>query len=101
MADFGHSLNIRYEVESMPTIKELVAEGTVAAILPYGGVMREVAEGMLQISSIILPHITRSMALATAANRPIDKTMRAVIRVIHEVAQDNALAFPRTEHTEI
>jgi LysR family nitrogen assimilation transcriptional regulator len=101
MADFGHSLNIRYEVESMPTIKELVAEGTVATILPYGGVMREVAEGTLQISSIILPHITRSMALATAANRPIDKTMRAVIRVIHEVAQDNVLAFPRTEHTEI
>lgn len=101
MADFGHTVNVRYEVESMPTIKELVAEGTVSTILPYGGVMREVAEGKLQISPIILPHITRSMALATAANRPIDKTMRTVIRVIHEVALDNALAFPRTEHVQI
>jgi LysR family nitrogen assimilation transcriptional regulator len=100
MADFGHKLNFRYEVESMPTIKDLVADGIVSTILPFGSVMREVAEGKLQTSPIACPHITREMALATAANRPIDKTMRTVIRVIHEVVLDNMAAFPRTEHRQ-
>jgi LysR family nitrogen assimilation transcriptional regulator len=97
MTDFGHKLNIKYEVESMSIIKELVADGPVSTILPFGSVMREVSEDKLQISTIASPHITRAMALATAANRPIDKTMRTVIRIIHEVASDNVVAFPRTQ----
>lgn len=96
MGDSGYALNVPYEAQSMSTMKYLVIGGEASTILPYSAAMSEVALGILRMSPITMPHITRTMALATAVNRPVDTTIKAVIRVIRDVVAENKSSFPRT-----
>lgn len=86
VAEQGGTLKIRFEMDSLLTMKELAMEGVAATILPIGAVTREVQQGLLAVSPIVSPKITRVMTLATASSHPLENTHRAVIRIIREAA---------------
>jgi LysR family nitrogen assimilation transcriptional regulator len=86
MAEQGGSIDIRFEMDSLTLMKDLAIEGIVATILPAATVAREVAEGLLCVTPILSPAITRVMTLAVAAGSPLENCHRAVMRVIREVA---------------
>lgn len=92
MGQQGHGLDIRFEIDSMPTMKELAETGVAATVLPFGAVAREVAAGRLEALRIVEPGIRRTMVLATAAQRPIDAPLRAVITAIQAVIAHRSAA---------
>ena len=87
IAEHGGTLNVRFEMDSLLTMKELAMEGVAATILPLGSVTREIEQGLLVATPIVAPKITRIMTLATATSRPLENTHRVVIRIIREIAE--------------
>lgn len=101
MAELGKELMIRFEVDSMVMMKELAAEGVASTILPLGAVHREINAGILRATPLLTPSITRTMALATAANRPFDAAHRAVLRIVRDIASQQgygSVAVDEVEH---
>lgn len=88
MSRHGYALDVRFEIDSLPIMKELAQEGVVPTILPYGAVAREVGAGQLEALHIVEPNLSRTMMLATAAHRPIDASVRAIISAIQSVVAD-------------
>lgn len=88
MGQHGYALDVRFEIDSLPIMKELAREGVVPTILPYGAVAREVEAGQLEALRIVEPNLSRTMMLATATNRPIDASVRAIIGAIQSVVAD-------------
>lgn len=87
VSEQGGTLNVRFEMDSLLTMKELAMDGVAATILPVGSVTREVQQKLLMVTPIVSPKITRIMTLATASSRPLENTHRAVIRIIRETAE--------------
>ena len=84
----GHDLkpNIRFAIDSVLVLKGLAMDGTASTILPYAAVQAEVGAGMLQVTPIVAPVLTRTMALLLPNGRPLDLAARAVLRAIRDVA---------------
>lgn len=88
MADHGLALDVRFEIDSMTIMKELSQEGVAGTVLPFGAVAREVKAGTLAAVRIVEPNMSRTMVLATAAHRPVDATVRAIVGAIRTVVSD-------------
>lgn len=86
--EHDQTLDVRFEVDSMPIMKELAKEGIVQTILPYCAVAREVDAGKLEALRIVEPNLSRTMMLATARHRPFDSSVRAVIGLIQATVGD-------------
>lgn len=82
------ALNVQFEVDSMPVIKEMVMEDQVATLLPRGAVARELGQEKLEIVQVDNPHFRRVIALATATKNPVDEIRRITIRTIQAVTQE-------------
>jgi len=80
----GVTLRVDLEVDGLDTIKELVMAGSGHAVLPFGGIHREVAEGRLIARKLIKPEVTNIMVLAMSLRRSVSLAMREVARAIHE-----------------
>eukprot|EP01037_Dinobryon_pediforme_P014623 gene14623-14747_t len=48
-ASFGHKLNVKFEVGSVHTLKDLVASGLAASYLPWAAIAKEVHAGQLRL----------------------------------------------------
>lgn len=66
----GSSLEIAFEVQSLATIKRLVAQGLGTAILPLTVMREEVAEGRLAIRQIIDPPLKRNLHWIKPSGQP-------------------------------
>lgn len=77
---------IRFDIDSVLVLKGLAMDGTASTILPYAAVQAEVGAGMLQVTPIAAPVLTRTMALLLPNGRPLDLASRAVLRAIRDVA---------------
>lgn len=75
------------EVDALPSILDLVEAGLGWTILPRAAVQREIAEGRLATIPIVNPQVKRTLVLATAPNRPLERGRKEVIRVIKEQLQ--------------
>jgi LysR family nitrogen assimilation transcriptional regulator len=85
-ARLGIHLKIRYEVQSISTMKELVEQGICATVLSYGAVARECEKGRLVATEIVNPAVKRIAYLAYSLRRPRSKTKDAVLSFIRELA---------------
>jgi LysR family transcriptional regulator, nitrogen assimilation regulatory protein len=54
-------LNVRYEIESISSIKELIISGAVFGVLSLASVAKEVAAGILIARPIVSPQIKRTL----------------------------------------
>lgn len=85
----GHRLNVDFEIDSVPAIKELVQESLGYSILPLGAVKREVGAGSLSARRITEPSISRTLHLASAEKRPPSKAITALRELIRALIRDS------------
>lgn len=78
------SLEIALELETLPTIKGLVATGTIRTILPIIAVHSEIEAGSLVATKIIDPVISRELILAHAPQRANAPATRLVARLVRQ-----------------
>jgi LysR family nitrogen assimilation transcriptional regulator len=83
-ADGGLEPDVVLELDSMATIKTLVRQGDVATILPYCGVYREVACGMIAARRIVSPSLTRTLIVGETVRRPKTPASSAVVKCLRE-----------------
>ncbi len=76
--DQGFTLTVAYEIQSSTTLKDLAAQGLGAAVLPYGTIAKDVAQGRVKSQRIIAPPITRTLNLSYSARRSLPKAARAL-----------------------
>lgn len=57
----GLSVNVAFEVQSMPAIKTLVARGAATSIVPYGVVAEEIQQGLVVAYPICRPSMKRTL----------------------------------------
>src|SRR5690606_37334496 len=58
-ATAGINLDVSFEMQSVSVVRDLVADGVGATILPYGGARRSVDDGRLSALRIVEPEISR------------------------------------------
>ena len=85
-ARLGLNLKIRFEVQSISVLKELVEQGICATVLSYGAVARECDKGRLIATEIVNPTVKRIAYLAYSLRRPRSKAKDAVLAFIRELA---------------
>jgi LysR family nitrogen assimilation transcriptional regulator len=85
-ARLGLNLKIRFEVQSISVLKELVEQGICATVLSYGAVARECEKGRLVATEIVNPTVKRIAYLAYSLRRPRSKAKDAVLAFIRELA---------------
>jgi LysR family nitrogen assimilation transcriptional regulator len=83
-AKAGVTLEIVLELETLPTIKTLVATGTIRTILPTIAVHDEIEAGNLHATKIVDPVISRELILAHAPQRANAPATRVVARLIRQ-----------------
>lgn len=76
------TLTVALELDSLPTITDLVAGGTIRTILPLTAVQAELASGKLVAQQITDPVISRELILAHAPHHATAPTTKAVVRLI-------------------
>jgi LysR family transcriptional regulator, nitrogen assimilation regulatory protein len=75
-------LNIAMELETLPTICDLAATGTIRTILPLTAVQAGLKAGTLVAQKIDSPPISRELILAHAPHRAAAPATKAVVRLI-------------------
>ena len=76
------SLSVAMELETLPTIRGLVATGTIRTILPVTAVQAELQSGELVAQKITGPVISRELILVHAPQRAQAPATRAVVHLI-------------------
>lgn len=82
------TLTIAMELETLPTICGLVANGTIRTILPMTAVQADIDSGVLVAQKIVDPVISRELILAHAPQRANAPATRAVVHLIRRHIQD-------------
>lgn len=80
-------LTISYEIDSIQTIKELVAQWRQYSVLPLHAISTELERGNLVASKIIEPGMTRQIQLLFAKLKPPSRATAEVASVIRHVMQ--------------
>jgi DNA-binding transcriptional LysR family regulator len=81
----GVALDVALEVNSLTAMKEIVASGLGYTILTQQAVLSETQLGRLQTSVIVEPRLSRTLFLATSAQRPFTSAGRAIVALIREI----------------
>lgn len=68
------ALNVAFESQSLPVVRELVEAGSAAALLPFSAVARDVGDRRLSVRRLIEPAITQTVWLYHAERRPLSPT---------------------------
>jgi DNA-binding transcriptional LysR family regulator len=67
-ADIGVTAKFEMDIDSLPSIKQLVIEGAGYTVLPYAAVHEEVQRGLLTTTRIVEPDFYRPLGLAVRPN---------------------------------
>lgn len=92
-------VNISFTIQSLETIKTLVARGLASSVVPYGVIADEIARGVIKAHAIESPVLTRSLYLASAPERPPLQHEAALLAFIDSLVEK--LAERIGEHATI
>ena len=81
-------LTVAMELETLPTIRGLVSNGTIRTILPVTAIQAEIESGQLMVQKIVDPVISRELILVHAPQRANAPATRAVVNLIRAHIQD-------------
>jgi DNA-binding transcriptional LysR family regulator len=84
----GIALDVVLEVESLATMKEVVASGHAMTILPKLGVDEEIRAGQLAALEIVEPAIPRIIAIGVTRHHPLSRASRYVLALLHELVPE-------------
>lgn len=65
----GIGLNVAYQVQSLRAVKDLVAKGVAATIMPHGAAEGELRSGLFRARPITAPAVVRTLAFLTPRDR--------------------------------
>jgi DNA-binding transcriptional LysR family regulator len=91
----GVSLAVEIEVDSLTAMKEIVASGAAYTILTLQAVQAELKLKRVQAVRIVDPVLTRTLILATSAQRPLTLASRTVVSLLRSSAAAAAGAAPK------
>ncbi|BCM17682.1 LysR family transcriptional regulator [Mesorhizobium sp. J8] len=87
VAQHGCVLDVRFEVDSLSTIIDMVMEGKAYSILAPSAIQREASQGQVRTVKIIDPVITRSVVLAVNPKDEQSPAVSAVRKLIANVTR--------------
>ncbi|WP_018240778.1 LysR family transcriptional regulator [Ensifer sp. BR816] len=82
VAQHGCMLDVRFELDSLSTIINMVAEGRAYSILAPSAVYKEASQGQVRTVKIVDPVITRSVVLAVSPSDDSSPAVSAVRKLI-------------------
>ncbi|TKB29785.1 MAG: LysR family transcriptional regulator, partial [Mesorhizobium sp.] len=88
VAQHGCALDVRFEVDSLSTIINMVVEGKAHSILAASAVQKEASQGLVRTVKIVDPVITRSVVLAVNPKDERSAAVSAVRKLIPKVARE-------------
>lgn len=88
LAPAGVQLSYALELDSIPIIKDMLARGGYATILPFALVHKEALAGTLAVRPIHAPRLVRDLVIATNAKRPVTSAMKAVRSLLVQHSRD-------------
>ncbi|WP_031248273.1 LysR family transcriptional regulator [Mesorhizobium sp. LNHC229A00] len=83
----GILLDVRYEIDSLSTIIDMVADGKAYSILTPSAVQRETSLGLIRTAKIINPSISRSVILAANARDERSAEVAAIRGLLPKVVR--------------
>jgi LysR family transcriptional regulator, nitrogen assimilation regulatory protein len=87
LARIGCQPHIAYEIDGVPAILELVADGAGAAILSRNAVASSIKPSAFSVRSITAPALTIALSTAISSLRPSTLTQQATLALIRNTAQ--------------
>ena len=84
--DMGLALTISYEVQSLRAVKNLVAKGIAATVMPYGAAEGELRSGVLRARLITDPALVRRLSCVWARERGAIVETPDFVRFVDAVA---------------
>lgn len=87
-ARIGCHPHIAYEIDGVPAILELVADGAGAAILSRNAVASSIKPSAFSVRSITAPTLTIALSTAISSLRPTTLTQQATLNLIRETARE-------------
>ncbi len=88
LANIGCHPRIALEIDGVPAILDLVADGAGCAILSKYAVTTSEKAATLSMRPIIEPHIRSKLSLAVSSKRPATLTQQAMIELIRETIEE-------------
>jgi len=85
MASLGLRLNVTLEVEGIPSVLDLVANGHGHAVLPRATILGVPWKWSLTCRRIVRPAVMTTLALATAARRPVTPLMTSTADLVSDL----------------
>jgi LysR family nitrogen assimilation transcriptional regulator len=85
LADVGLKARVALEIESVPTILDLVQDDGFHAVLTLNAIRRSGNEGRFQVRPIGKPRLVATLRLATSAQRPGGPLMEQSIDLVKEL----------------
>lgn len=85
VAQHGCTLDVRFEVDSLSTIINMVTEGKAYSILTPAAIQKEISLGQIRAVEIVDPVITRSVVLAVNAKDKQSPEVSAVSALIPRI----------------
>ena len=79
----GVELNVAFDSQSLPVVRELVETGSAAALLPFSAVARDAGHRRLSVRRLVEPDIVQTVWLYQADGRalsPIERELEEIIR---------------------
>ena len=86
-ARIGCHPHIAYEIDGVPAILELVADGAGAAILSRNAVASSIKPSAFSVRSITAPTLTIALSTAISSLRPSTLTQQATLHLIRDTSQ--------------
>nr|WP_289851699.1 LysR family transcriptional regulator [Sinorhizobium meliloti] len=90
VAQHGCTLDVKFEVDSLSTIVNMVMDGKAYSILTPSAVQREASLGQVRVVRIVNPTITRSVVLAVNPRDERSVEVSAVRALVPKVVQQLA-----------
>jgi len=87
LARIGCQPHIAYEIDGVPAILELVADGAGAAILSRNAVASSIKPSAFSVRRITAPALTIALSTAISSLRPSTLTQQATLALIRNTAQ--------------
>jgi len=94
MAHIGCQPRIALEIDGVPAILDLVADGAGSAILSRNAVARSIKPSAFSVRSINAPSLTIELSTAVSSLRPSTLTQQATLQLIRDTAQQLLAASP-------
>jgi len=85
LADAGLKARVALEIESVPTILDLVQDDGFHAVLTLNAIRRSGNEARFQVRPIGKPRLVATLRLATSAQRPAGPLMEQSIALVRQL----------------